>query len=450
MHELRVIDISDSTVVAVNDTGEEFRLSFDDAQIARLRSPRNDGSIVKVAPREIQALIRAGLSADEVSRVSGATAEDIERYEAPVLAERDFILNSALATPTSLDLHDEPIPFGIHVRSRLDALNTEEQRWVSWKDPADGWLVKVEFTAKGIDHDARWAFDPRRGSLIPVNTDASTLSQRGEMDSGLVPRLRAVDVMTGAIPNVNDSGAHARRIPTSPVFSQVSESIKTGAINIIPSPSGVPTMSNDKSQSLPMANEPESSMPSPTVSPLTEGQVSDSVASPPATDASRLPSDFSDSVMSASPFVDLHTTVERAPAPVSARDEMAPPFGSGSASGSDEGASTPTADLLEALRKRRQQREDAPSWLTDGRVESTYIPEESVPSPISDDVLNAVAIEVTETFISTEGSAIDDTSALEGEPLTDTGRQRRARKSRPTLPAWDNIVFGRPADDSLG
>lgn len=431
MHELRVIEISDSTVLAVNENGEEFRVSLDEAQIARLRSPRVDSTAVKVAPREIQALIRAGLSADEVCRVSGASPEDVDRYEAPVLAERDFILNSALATPTSLDVHDEPIPFGIHVRSRLDSLHAEEQRWVSWKDPADGWLVKVEFTAKGIEHDARWAFDPRRGSLVPVNTDASTLSQRGEMDSGLVPRLRAVDVMTGAIPTVNDSGAHTRRIPTSPVFSQVSESIKTGAINIIPSASGVPVMSNEKSSSAPVS-EPDAVAP-------TLGR------------ETRLPTDFSDSVMSAAPFEEIDTTVSRTSAPVSARDEMAPqPIPGSTLSGSEEGASTPTADLLEALRKRRQQRDEAPTWLTDGRVESTYVPEEPVRNPLSDDVLNAVAIEITETFVSSESSSFDDTSALDGEPLTETGKQRRARKSRPTLPAWDNIVFGRPADDSLG
>ena len=449
MHELRVIDISDSTVVAVNENGEEFRVSLDEAQIAKLRSPRNEASVIKVAPREIQALIRAGLSADEVCRVSGASPEDVERYEAPVIAERDFILNSALATPTSLDVHDEPVPFGIHVRSRLDSLHAEEQRWVSWKDPADGWLVKVEFTAKGIDHDARWAFDPRRGSLVPVNTDASTLSQRGEMDSGLVPRLRAVDVMTGAIPTVNDSGAHTRRIPTSPVFSQVSESIKTGAINIIPSASGLPVMSNEKAPTLPSVSEHDSA-PAEVVTPESDAILGELFA-PSSSGESRLPTDFSDSVMSAPAFVQQDNIGSSTPTPVSARDEMAPASLTGPAiPGTEEGGSTPTADLLEALRKRRQQREEAPSWLTDGRVESTYVPEESVPNPISDDVLNAVAIEVTETFISSESSAFDDTSTIDGEPLTDTGRQRRARKSRPTLPAWDNIVFGRPADDSLG
>jgi hypothetical protein len=155
--------------------------------------------------------------------------------------------------------------------------------------------------------------------------------------------------------------------------------------------------------------------------------------------------------MSAAPFEEIETPVSQSSAPVSARDEMAPqPIPGSTLSGSEEGASTPTADLLEALRKRRQQRDEAPTWLTDGRVESTYVPEEPVRNPLSDDVLNAVAIEITETFVSSESSTFDDTSSLDGEPLTETGKQRRARKSRPTLPAWDNIVFGRPADDSLG
>ena len=420
MHELRVVDISDSTIVAVDDNGEEFRVNLDDSQIARLRSARNESTSSKVSPREIQALIRAGLSAADVSRVSGATPEDIERYEGPVIAEREFVLNSALATPTSLDVHDDPVPFGVHVRSRLESLGAEEQRWVSWKDPAEGWLVKVEFTAKGIDHDARWSFDARRGSLVPVNADAATLSQRGEMDSGLVPRLRAVDVMTGAIPTINDSGSHTRRIPTSPVFSQVSESIKTGAINIVPTASGTPTMAAAFSDTTRPVTEP-------TPSPDSETAVERNAQT--------------DIILGESA-----PEFDSIPAPMSARDEMIPAsLSSGSVMDSDERTSTPTADLLEALRKRRQHKDDAPSWLTDGRVESTYVPEEPVPSPISDDVLNAVAIEVTETFTISE---ID--SDIDGEPLTETGKQRRARKTRPTLPAWDNIVFGRPADDSLG
>lgn len=402
MRDVRVVDITDAIIVVVDADGEEFRVTLDDAQIAKLRSPRNDGAVVKVSPKEIQSLIRAGLSAEEVARVSGATLEDIDRYEGPVLAEREYVLTSALSTLTNLDDDYEQVPFGTHVRARLESLGAQEQRWVAWKDPADGWLIKVEFTSKNIEHDARWSFDARRSSLIPVNADAVTLSQRGDVDSGMVPRLRAVDVMTGAIPTINDSGAHPRRIPTSPVFSQVSESIRTGAINIIPTPA--PTLS-------PAPDEP--------------------AVVTPATNADEVITEAL-GVAPTESFVGNPLSG----IPVDATD--------------DDRATTPTADLLEALRKRRTQRDDTPSWLTDARVQPTAVPEATIPNPISEDVLNAVAIEIPETtaeFSIGDLPADENSGPIDAEPLTETGKQRRARKTRPTLPAWDNIVYNKPAED---
>src|SRR5690606_40747445 len=61
-----------------------------------------------------------------------------------------------------------------------------------WKDES-GWTVKLEFTAEEVEHDARWAFDPRRSSLSPLNADATQLSRQGALPEGLIPRLRAVD-----------------------------------------------------------------------------------------------------------------------------------------------------------------------------------------------------------------------------------------------------------------
>jgi hypothetical protein len=150
--------------------------------------------------------------------------------------------------------------------------------------------------------------------------------------------------------------------------------------------------------------------------------------------------DGSDNLRIAAPS---ERSAEKTPRPVAVRDEMVPPALAAIAeSENDDQASTPTADLLEALRKRRQERDVAPSWLTDTRVESTVTPERLVPNPVSEDLFHAVAIEVTESL-----ELPQDTEALDSEPLTETGKQRRARKARPTLPAWDNIVFGKPADE---
>jgi hypothetical protein len=165
------------------------------------------------------------------------------------------------------------------------------------------------------------------------------------------------------------------------VFSEVSESIRTGAINIIPSGKAAE----------PVVREAPVS--------ASDALSSDQVAEPTVIPATDLPS--------------------------------------------DDKESTPTADLLDALRKRRMQRDENPAWLTDARVQPSTIPEAPVASPISEDVLNAVAIEITETSFTeaiATSSADADTGIIDGEPLTETGKQRRARKTRPTLPAWDNIV----------
>ena len=78
------------------------------------------------------------------------------------------------------------------IRDRLAKLGAHGERWASWKDEERGWIVKLEFTADTIDHDARWGFEPRKQSLQPMNSEAITLSQQGELKGGLIPRLRAV------------------------------------------------------------------------------------------------------------------------------------------------------------------------------------------------------------------------------------------------------------------
>src|SRR5690606_37748262 len=86
----------DQSLIVANDAGEEYRLIVDSSVLAELRHlARQAGGRARVNPREIQSLVRAGKSHDEISRLTGADESDIERYEEPVLAERRFILQSA-------------------------------------------------------------------------------------------------------------------------------------------------------------------------------------------------------------------------------------------------------------------------------------------------------------------------------------------------------------------
>ncbi len=194
MQDLKVVGIEDNALVAVSDEGDRYRVVIDAVMQTKLRQMQSTRQPDRrLSPREIQGLIRAGMSREEVAAATGASVEDVERYEPPVLAEREHVLAGALAVRVHLPEAPDLDTFGALIRVRLSDLNARGERWVAWKDQDRGWMIKLEFTASEIEHDARWTFDQRASSLHPVNADATALSKGGEMKGPLIPRLRAVD-----------------------------------------------------------------------------------------------------------------------------------------------------------------------------------------------------------------------------------------------------------------
>ena len=136
------------------------------------------------------------MSAEDVATITGAPLDHIQQFEGPVLAEREFVVTSALSVPVHTVLETDPLARGRNFGSAsVRALATSappSERWASWKDAATGWIVKLSFTADQIEHDARWQFDPKKQALDPINNEAVTLSQQGDATGSLIPRLRAV------------------------------------------------------------------------------------------------------------------------------------------------------------------------------------------------------------------------------------------------------------------
>lgn len=212
MQQLRVIGVEDGELLVASDDGTRFRIPVEEVLQANLRPSIADaGAGRKLAPKEIQAHIRSGMSAQDVAAITGAPLEYIQRFEGPVMAEREFVVTSALAitvhTAGDTDPMRQGMTFGTAIRARLHELGGTDERWASWKD-ATGWIVKLAFTANQIDHDARWQFDPKRHALTPLNNEAITLSQQGEAAGPLIPRLRAVSATEPVIDSSRfDSGA---------------------------------------------------------------------------------------------------------------------------------------------------------------------------------------------------------------------------------------------------
>jgi len=338
MENVTIVGTEAGVLVLATESGQRFALPIDDVLHREVRRATREtepaATRLAASPRDIQAQIRAGLSASEVAALLGVSEADVARFEGPVLAEREHIVGQALAVPVLIGSEVEPDAqptFGTAVRAKLADLGATDERWASWKDES-GWTVKLEFTAADVEHDARWAFDPRRSTLSPLNADATQLSRQGSLPEGLIPRLRAVEnerISPYKDDSRFDSGAFGPRL--------------------LPPP------------------EDQHDAPAP----------EHSSAAVQAAAARRAPDES-------------HTSAE-------------------------------TADLLEALRRRRGQRESAPLFDEQGHDD---------PTPIA-------------LFDAAEEEP-EPTPAPAPEPAeSSTGR----RKRRNAMPSWDEIVFGARTDE---
>lgn len=345
MENVTIVGTEAGVLVLATESGERFVLPIDDVLHREIRraTRQNEPTAQKLAasPRDIQAQIRAGLTAPEVAELLGISVDDVNRFEGPVLAEREHVIGQALAVPVLIGSEVEPDAqptFGSAIRTKLAEVEASAERWASWKDES-GWIIKLEFTANEVDHDARWSFDPRRSALTPLNADATQLSRQGSLPDGLIPRLRAVDAERQASPYKDDtrfdSGAFGPRL--------------------LPHP---------------------------------EGEADDS-AQP---------------VRSAAAAQDAAT--KRAPESTTQSPE--------------------TADLLEALRRRRGQRE------------STPVLDEAEDEP------DSTPIALFDAFETTPADDDEPESTTPPEQTNDSSGRRRRRNS---MPSWDEIVFGARTDE---
>ena len=113
-----------------------------------------------MSPRDIQARIRSGATAAEVAELSGLPLAKVERYEGPVLAEREYVAQQArkieVASPSpGHDTYrsafgDNPAALDDMVATGCAAHGIEPStvEWDSWRRPDGSWTVAARFEAK--------------------------------------------------------------------------------------------------------------------------------------------------------------------------------------------------------------------------------------------------------------------------------------------------------------
>jgi hypothetical protein len=202
MEILSVVGASEGHIILVSSDGERFQVPINEALVGALRTPSpSPGASHRASPKDIQAHIRRGLTAQQVADLTGEELGYISKFEGAVLAERQFIVDQALAVSVT-NRNGSDTTFGSSVRERLEDISAQETAWSSWKEES-GWQVELLFSEGEVEHRARWSFDPRKHLISPVNDDASVLSRHEPMPTTLIPKLSAVP--TPASPDRFDS-----------------------------------------------------------------------------------------------------------------------------------------------------------------------------------------------------------------------------------------------------
>ncbi|MGB3828974.1 MAG: septation protein SepH [Ornithinimicrobium sp.] len=169
-------------LVVTSAEGSDFAVPIDDRIRAALRQSAAEpiSRSGSATPREVQTQIRAGLSAEEVAGLTEWTVERVQRYEGPIVAEREHI--AALARRALVRTHDRTSPpptleSRVHERLRVRGVDLEQVRWDSMRPDGGQWSVVVRFMAGQRIRQAAWSFDLSARSVDAIDDEARWLSE---------------------------------------------------------------------------------------------------------------------------------------------------------------------------------------------------------------------------------------------------------------------------------
>ena len=183
MSELTLVGLDEDGehVVLEGPDGQRFRVRIDEALRAAVRRDRPQLELARadaagtLPPREIQARVRAGETAEEIADASGTPVDVVRRYDGPVLAERQYVAEQARGTRIG---HDPGAPvLGDLVTDRLATRAVRSITWDAFRQGAGPWTVEVRFEVGGSERSARWSYDGAARRVRALDDEARWLSE---------------------------------------------------------------------------------------------------------------------------------------------------------------------------------------------------------------------------------------------------------------------------------
>ena len=237
MRELHVIALSEdgrSVLLATSKDARAggFRVALDPRLAAAVRGdlPRTGEEAVRdsaLTPRDIQARLRAGETADQIAADAGVPVARVERFAGPVASERMRIIDQVQSGHV---LHSRrgpsALPLGAAVEMHLAttaALHPETIEWSTRREQEGTWLVELSYVARTRSRTAAWRYDPGSRSVTAVDADSADFGHADDEEAAEL-RTAGSSMRAAARPakakRVNPKRVNPKRVTAKPVNAQ--------------------------------------------------------------------------------------------------------------------------------------------------------------------------------------------------------------------------------------
>ncbi|MEV4809872.1 septation protein SepH [Micromonospora avicenniae] len=226
MRPVRFVALSEDgqALVLADEVGRLLALPIDERVSTALHAepgappltvaPAAADPIPSLSPRDIQARIRSGESAEDVARIAGVPVDRVLRYAGPVLQERAMLAQHARRT--RLKGAEKPTPLAEVVNDRLaqHGIDTEKISWDAYRRDDGTWRIIATWPSGKATAQAIWVLDKTRQAVAPHDDMAQYLcAERPTPILGQEPPERGGHALPGPTRSEPSRGGHGLPTP---------------------------------------------------------------------------------------------------------------------------------------------------------------------------------------------------------------------------------------------
>jgi hypothetical protein len=188
MRPVRFVALSEDgqALVLADEVGRLLALPLDERISTALHAEPGAGPITfsvasgsepapSLSPRDIQARIRSGESADDVARIAGVPVDRVLRYAGPVLQERAMLAQHARRTRLKSSEKGAPLAEVVDSRLAQHGIDSEKISWDAYRRDDGTWRIVATWPSGKATAQAIWELDKTRQMVSPHDDMAQYL-----------------------------------------------------------------------------------------------------------------------------------------------------------------------------------------------------------------------------------------------------------------------------------